>query len=302
MDYINSIQKSLDFIEENLEEKLTLEKIANEIFISPYHFSRIFKAILKVNLSEYIKMRRLAKASELLVNTNIKILEIAIISGFESQESFSAAFKIFSSYTPYTFRKKKPKIIKYPRKELYLANLKIKNLKGSVYMKYEIVERKEIKLVGIKERVFFSKENTIPKIWGKFFLEIDKIQNKVGKNCYGVAFNMEIKSEVSNEITTKSIEEFDEMVCVEVSSFDNVPEGMITKTISPQKYLVFTYKGNPSAEDFPRKIAKTYDYLYGTLLPATEFQVDKEFNFELYNDNFKMNDDNSKFDIYIPIK
>jgi len=302
MDYINTMKQALDYIEENLEEKLTLQKISKEIFISPYHFSRIFKAILGVTISEYIKMRRLSMAATLLSDTDKRIIEIAFIAGFESQESFSRAFKTFFSYTPYSFRKNKPEIVKYSKKELYLANLKIKNLKGSAYMNYKIVERNEIKLVGIKERVYLERENTIPKLWGKFFLEENKIKNKVEGSYYGVAFNMEIKNNLAKDITTDAICEFDEMIGIEVSSFDHVNEDMFKKIINPQKYLVFTYKGNPNDKDFVLKIQKTYDYLYGSLLPATEFQVDKEFNFELYDERFKENSDNSEFDIYIPIK
>lgn len=302
MDYINTMKQALDYIEENLEEKLTLQKISNKIFISPYHFSRIFKAILGVTISEYIKMRRLSMAATLLSDTDKRIIEIAFIAGFESQESFSRAFKTFFSYTPYSFRKNKPEIVKYSKKELYLANLKIKNLKGSAYMNYKIVERNEIKLVGIKERVYLKRENTIPKLWGKFFLEENKIKNKVEGSYYGVAFNMEIKNNLAKDITTDAICEFDEMIGVEVSSFDHANEEMFKKIINPQKYLVFTYKGNPNDKDFVSKIQKTYDYLYGSLLPATEFQVDKEFNFELYDERFKENNDNSEFDIYIPIK
>ena len=157
-------------------------------------------------------------------------------------------------------------------------------------MEYKIVEKGEIKLVGLNERIVMP-NNTIPQLWEKFSARAAEIKNNVNTGWYGVADNM-----------APEAYEFDEMAAVEVSTFDDIPEGMATKVIAPQKYLVFTYKGKISCEDGKPDLSKTYEYLYDKLLPSTEFQVDKNFNFELYDERFKPESDDSEFDIYVPIK
>lgn len=290
MDYIASIQKSLDYIEENLDEKLTLQEISDFVYISPYHFSRIFKAVIGITTHEYIRRRRLSESAKLLINTDKKILEIAIISGFSSQEAFSKSFKQYFASSPLNFRRVKPYTCFYEKSELYLANLEIKNLKGGTSMDYKIIEKEEIKLVGLKEKIVMP-NNTIPQLWEKFLTRTQEIKNNSSTGGYGLAYNM-----------IPETYEFDEMVALEVSSFEDTPEGMTTKVIAPQKYLVFTHKGKIFSENGESKLQKTYDYLYGKLLPSTEFQVDKSFNFEFYDERFKTNSDDSEFDIYIPIK
>lgn len=290
MDYIESIQKSIDYIETNLGEKLTLQEISDFVYISPYHFSRIFKAIIGVTVHEYIRRRRLSEGAKKLINTDRKILDIAIKFGFESQESFSKSFKQYFASTPMKFRKLKPQIWFYEKGELYLANLEIKNLKGGTSMEYKIVEKNEIKLVGLQERIIMP-NNTIPQLWERFMEKSSEIKDGVKTAWYGVADNM-----------ASETYEFDETVALEVPNFDNVPEGMTTKVIAPQKYLVFTYKGKIMCDDGEPKLQKTYDYIYGKLLPSTEFLVDKSFNFELYDERFQPGSDDSEFDIYVPIK
>lgn len=157
-------------------------------------------------------------------------------------------------------------------------------------MDYKIVEKKEIKLVGLNEKIVMP-NNTIPQLWEKFLSRMGEIKNNSNTGCYGLASNM-----------IPETYEFDELVALEVSSFEDIPEGMITKVIEPQKYLVFTHKGKIFYENGESKMPKTYDYLYGKLLPSTEFQLDKNFNFELYDERFKNNSDESQIDIYIPIK
>ena len=290
MDYIEVIQKSIDYVEESLSEKLTLQEISDAVYISPYHFSRIFKAIMGISMHEYIRRRRLSQAAEKLINTDLKIIDIAFDCGFESQESFTKSFKQYFGHTPMRFRKVRPSIWPYKKAELYLSNLEIKNLKGGTNMEYKIVERGEIKLVGMKERIIMP-NNTIPQLWEKFMERENEIKNSRKKEWFGVADNM-----------ASETYEFDEIVAVEVDDFENIPVGMISMVIAPQKFLVFTHKGKIFDENGESKLSKTYDYLYGKLLPSTEFELDKSFNFEIYDERYLPNNDVSEFDIYVPIK
>lgn len=153
-------------------------------------------------------------------------------------------------------------------------------------MNYKIIERDEIKLVGMMERIIMP-NNTIPQLWQEFNARFGEIKNKVENNsCYGVADNM------------AESHSFDETVATEVSSFEDIPQGMITKIIPATKYLVFTHKGLLA----DGSLMKTYEKIYSEILPTLEFKIDNDFNFELYDERFKHDSEDSEFDIYVPVK
>lgn len=93
MEYTKEIKKAMNYIENNLNKEIRTEEIADSAGFSKYHFQRVFKRETGLNLYEYIQKRRLAEASSLLRNTNIRILDIAVYLCFESQEVFTRAFK-----------------------------------------------------------------------------------------------------------------------------------------------------------------------------------------------------------------
>ena len=105
MTYSAEIQAALSYIESNLAKPLTLDDIAGAAGFSKYHFHRIFKHETGIPLYEYIRKRRLAGASRLLRTTNLSILDIAMYFCFESQESFTRAFKKVYKLPPGKYRR-----------------------------------------------------------------------------------------------------------------------------------------------------------------------------------------------------
>ncbi|UYO99245.1 helix-turn-helix transcriptional regulator [Oceanotoga sp. DSM 15011] len=71
-----------------------------------YHFHRIFNELTGETLKSYIRKRRLTEASKDLLNCNNSIIDIAFDYGFESQESFTRAFKKVFKVTPGKYRKR----------------------------------------------------------------------------------------------------------------------------------------------------------------------------------------------------
>ena len=105
MNYYERIQKAIDYIETNLENAIDLEKVATEAYMSNAHFYRLFFALTGLAVKEYIRRRRISIAALTVVNSNENILDIALRSGFESNEAFSRAFKRITGYPPTVFRK-----------------------------------------------------------------------------------------------------------------------------------------------------------------------------------------------------
>ena len=101
------ISKVIDFIEEHLTDDLYLEKIADSAFYSKYHLHRMFVDIVGCTLHQYIQRRRLTEAAWQLVYTDKSIIDIALIAGYETQQSFTLAFKKLYDKSPKVYRKKK---------------------------------------------------------------------------------------------------------------------------------------------------------------------------------------------------
>lgn len=111
--YLLRINSVIDYIEDNLDAKLTLAKLSRVAGISKYHFHRIFKTITGETLNNYIKRRKMETACRLLLNEKNKSLtEIALDSGYTSGANFSRDFSNYYNQSPITTRKLKQRPIK----------------------------------------------------------------------------------------------------------------------------------------------------------------------------------------------
>ena len=92
--YTTRLNRVMLFINDNLSEKLSLEMLAREACFSPYHFHRIFAAIVGETPNAYINRVRLERAANMLQsNPGMSITEIAFATGFSSSAAFSRSFK-----------------------------------------------------------------------------------------------------------------------------------------------------------------------------------------------------------------
>lgn len=94
-----------EFVETYLDADLSVERMAAEVGLSPYHFSRLFRATFGVAPHRYVLQMRIARAAHLLrSDTQRSIADIAFASGFASQAHLSNAFKCHMGQTPARWR------------------------------------------------------------------------------------------------------------------------------------------------------------------------------------------------------
>ena len=105
MDYYTKVRDSLNFIEVNLEEKISLDSLAEKSYLSKYHYHRLFRRITGESVSRYITKKRMEKAAEELTQTRHPIIDVALKYQYASQESFSRAFSRIYGITPGKYRK-----------------------------------------------------------------------------------------------------------------------------------------------------------------------------------------------------
>ena len=93
-EYRSRINRVIDYIEANIARELSLKELAGVAHFSPYHFHRIFGAMVGETLNGFIKRIRLEKAAtKLVTNPKKSITEIAFECGFSSSSVFARAFK-----------------------------------------------------------------------------------------------------------------------------------------------------------------------------------------------------------------
>ena len=99
-----SIEAVIDYIENHLDGKLELETVAEAVHYSKYHLHRLFTDTVGMTIHDYVQRRQLTEAAKLLAFSDKPIIEIAFIWRYESQQSFSLAFKAMYKSPPAEYR------------------------------------------------------------------------------------------------------------------------------------------------------------------------------------------------------
>ena len=183
-DYIQSVYKVIFYIEQHYNEDLTLEELSKVASFSKYHFHRIFKSIVGENVSDYIRRVRLSSTT-LKFKTNQKITEIALDSGYETNSSFSKAFKKYFGITPKEFSQN------------------AKEKKGLKMLKAKIIELEPVEVLYVRKEGAYDK--SAGEAWELLmgFAYKNKIKykkNLMGKNAM-MFFSFHQSSGVTHSLT-----------------------------------------------------------------------------------------------------
>ncbi len=287
MEYHKRIQRSIDFIEENLESKITLDELAEKAALSKYYYHRLFHALTGEPVMEYIRKRRLGRAIKQMNETNLGILEIAVDNQFESQEVFTRAFIKHFGISPGKYRKVNDRV-KINDK---ISILGIESSKKENGVQPKIVVREETKLVGmtLKTTVEDNLKNfTIAKFHNEIFnsrmCEIKGIKNSNIK--HGICVSEENGVDLYHT------------ACVEVGEDYSIPDGMELIIMPYSRYMRFLHNGPPE------RIPETYYYIYKEWIPYSGYELSKigkdlqvyDYNkFDIYSEEFEM-------EIFVPIE
>lgn len=102
--HIDMIISAIEYIETHLTDKMDLESVANAVHYSKYYLHRMFTGIVGMTPHDYLQRRQLTEAAKLLVFSEKPILDIAILAGYESQQSFTNVFTAMYKMPPSKYR------------------------------------------------------------------------------------------------------------------------------------------------------------------------------------------------------
>lgn len=100
----------IDFLQQHMHEKIMIPELATLINVSPEYFCRFFKQHTGVTAIEYLHQLRIEQAVNLLLNTDLSVLDVSLQVGFDDQSYFSKKFKTLKGLTPAKFRKQYAKL------------------------------------------------------------------------------------------------------------------------------------------------------------------------------------------------
>lgn len=98
------IRKVKELVNDCLDQDISLQFLAERVYLHPKYLSDMFKRETGQNLSDYVTERRMLKARQLLKETTLKVPDISLMCGFANHKYFRALFKQHTGYTPTDFR------------------------------------------------------------------------------------------------------------------------------------------------------------------------------------------------------
>lgn len=99
------IREAIDYINNHLRNELTQKEVADYVHLNPSYLSSLFKEHVKLTFSEYVTRRRIQRAKELLMTTNLPINDISEESGYKTAKYFIKIFRELEGMTPSAYRK-----------------------------------------------------------------------------------------------------------------------------------------------------------------------------------------------------
>jgi AraC-like DNA-binding protein len=257
------IQKAIDWIEGKLEDEVSLKEISEFIRYSPSHTSREFKRYMGSTLRNYIQLRRLTKAAIELRDKQVRIIDIAIKYGYNSQEAFSRSFKEVFSITPREYIKTK-RMIPYVFKKDVLYPEYIRK-EGEVIMVKDEEIKVSVEVMPEHKFVYLEKEGV------DNYMSFWEQQEREGKDCdllHGLLASIPGVFNEGYGAFTKEGYIFGKDAAVDY--YVEEKHGFKELIIPEQKYLKFEHPGFTESE-------------FGQALNQVRRIALKDFNMEIKN-------------------
>lgn len=315
-EYISRINRVIDYIESHLEDELRLEQLAAVACFSPFHFHRIFRAIVGETLNQFIQRVRIEKAAgRLLSDPDRSVTEIALDCGFSGSAAFARVFKhhFGMSATQWRlqsadtnskngkFKSKNRKTLGKNGKAFIQSSSYIDHVTNNLTWRIEMVDKNELK-IEVKElpaqHVAYVRHMGPYKGDGALFEDLfNRLMTWAGPRglCKDEAKVMAVYHD-DPKVTQE--DKLRVSACLTIDE-DTAVTGDIGKMkIEGGAYAVasFELKGSHEYED-------AWNMVYGQWLPESGFQPDDRLCYELYHNDPKTDPEGIHIvDICVPVK
>lgn len=260
MNWSQRMNAAIEYIEGNLDDTLSIDDVAEVACCSKYHFHRMFYSNFKITCAEYIRRRKLTLAAVELRNSDKKIVDVALMYGYESPNAFTRAFRNIHRINPSKVRSGSVTLSSYNRVFFPVEN------RGGEKMDYKIIEKPEFQVVGKSKCFDFDKfVKNGPKFWKEYVGSSDfKKLSRLSAGRPGLITDAPLLSAYFPKEYGKQ-DEFVDVLGLEAIAQMAYNE-FETHTVPSATYAEFncTYKSS----------MKTNRYIYGEWFSSTGYQRD----------------------------
>lgn len=280
MEWIERLNKAVNYMEEHISEDMDYEQIARTACCSTYHFQRMFAYMASIPLSEYIRRRRMSLAAVDLQGGNEKIVDIALKYGYSSPTAFNRAFQNVHGIAPSEAKKEGIAIKSYPP-----ISFKI-TVKGVEEMNYRIEKKEAFRIVGVSQPLHKEVEKNfliVPQMWQAAAVDgtIPKLASMMNEQPMGILG----VSACNND------EEWKYFIAVSTSA---PADGALEEyTVPAFTWAVFSGEGV-----CPRAIQELEQRIISEWLPSSGYEYDNGPDIELY---LSPDPRQAKFEVWIPV-
>ncbi|HYF77599.1 MAG TPA: AraC family transcriptional regulator [Symbiobacteriaceae bacterium] len=276
------IRTALHYIEAHLTDEIGFVDVARAVAFSPFHFHRLYQAATGESITCYIRKRRLDEAAAQLIKTERRILDIAVTYRFESQASFTKAFRRMYGEAPGAYRRKGVHVSMTDGQMQHAAPVA-----HGIRREPQMVELPERLMVGL-EYIGKNQNGEIPALWAAFNRRTGEVRHRVAvQQAIGLCGSVENPKEEC---------EFRYAAGVFVDRADELPAGMVARKVPAGLYAVFTHEAGPEA------LGRSYEYIWGTWVPGSSYQPAGAHDYELYDERFDAASPTWVMEIHIPVR
>ena len=282
MEWLDRLNQSISYIEENLAGEINIEKAAKIACCSSFHFQRMFSYIASVSLAEYIRRRRMTLAAFELQNSDIKIIDLVFKYGYDSPTSFSRAFQNVHGVPPSAAKGEGTVLKAHPRMTFLIS------IKGDAEMNYRIEKKRAFRIVGAKKHFDLNVEENyiqVPQFWGEVFqsgmlAQICELSNNQPCGVLGVSTCMNGK-------------DFDYYIA---SATDKtLPANMHEYIVPESTWAIFECVG-----PMPNAIQELQKHIISEWLPTSGYEYADAPDIEVYPEE-DTSSPNYKCEVWLPI-
>lgn len=286
-----TIQNSLDYIEEHLTEEISTENLADTVGLSPFYFQRLFKRLVRKPVQEYIKLRRLARVLDDLKNPGTKLLDISLDYGFSSHSNFTRAFKETYHITPEEYRNTLPMLNTFEKPDLSMSYTMIDEgvplLVGNIILE---ITRKTLRnpeiYLGLETKADISRQTPVGEstgidvpgqLWNQYHAE---------KETMAIDFDEDIELGMSHSADSAH----GTFIYFAGGLVKTVPEqiqkGVVKQELLPGEYIVCRIEGESFQQLVSAALNQALKYLFEVWLPHHNLTT-QPFSAEKYYCNTK---------------
>lgn len=280
MDMLKQLNSAVRLIEDNLRGEIDFDKAAGLACVSKDSFMRFFVYMTGMTLNEYIRRRRLTLAAFDLRNSDFRVIDVAVLYGWDSADAFSKAFKRQHGVTPAQARDPYEALNIYPPVSFSIL------IKGATKMDFKIIEPADIEVYGVSDQFegkgYKTREELRHIMWSE---QCDDVPGRISNHSYdGVWFGIWKDGKY--------------MIARKKSDTEN--GGLEKSTIPAGTYAVFkTGCGGLAWEEFP----KLFDLIFDSWLPDSGYRPESSLIVEvlhLWTDK-AMRNQKRYYEVWIPV-